>query len=218
MTARLMLNRAHYPVTTLGPGVRAGIWVQGCTIGCHGCASRDTWEADASRLVDVGQLVDWLDSLPNVDGLTVTGGEPFQQANAVAALLTEVRALASRRGYPVDVLVYSGYAFGALSRRPGAAALLARCDAVITGPYIDRLNPGGPWRGSANQKLIPLTELGRERFGGADAAPTGERHLQFSSDGQRLWLIGIPGRGDLGNFERQLMERGLSLDGGSWHG
>ena len=66
-----MLNRAHYPVTTLGPGVRAGIWTQGCTIGCRGCASRDTWEPDPSRLIDVEQLVGWLDTLPDVQGLTL---------------------------------------------------------------------------------------------------------------------------------------------------
>ena len=217
MTARLMLNRAHYPVTTLGPGVRAGIWVQGCTIGCHGCASRDTWAADARRLVDVDQLVGWLASLPGIQGLTVTGGEPFQQAEAVGTLLAEVRDWASGQGRTMDILVYSGYTYGALTRRNGAAALLALCDAVITGPYVDRLNPGGPWRGSANQKLIPLSELGRERFGDAEVPAAREQRLQFSSDGQRLWLIGIPGRGDLGHFERELISRGVSIDGDSWH-
>ena len=123
--------------------------------------------------MDVTQLVDWLASLPGIQGLTVTGGEPFQQAEAVGTLLAEVRDWASREGRTVDILVYSGYTYGALTRRNGAAALLALCDAVITGPYIDRLNPGGPWRGSANQKLIPLSELGRERFGDAGAGRPG---------------------------------------------
>jgi anaerobic ribonucleoside-triphosphate reductase activating protein len=225
MTARLMVNRAHYPVTTLGPGLRAGIWVQGCTIGCHGCASRDTWEADPSRLVDVEQLAGWLAALPRLDGLTVTGGEPFQQPDAVRALLDAVRGQAAERRQVIDILVYSGYTYGALSRRGGAAEVLARCDAAITGPYVDRLNPGGPWRGSANQKLVILSQLGRERFGPAEDAagdPTagdataGEQRLQLSSDGQRLWLIGIPGHGDLGRLEHELASRGVTLEGHSW--
>ena len=94
--------------------------------------------------------------------------------------------------------------------------MLGLCDAVITGPYIDRLNPGGAWRGSANQKLIVLSQLGRERFGSDEDAPARERRLQVSSDGQRLWLIGIPGRGDLDQFERDLASRGLTVEGQSW--
>ena len=212
-----MLNRAHYPVTTLGPGVRAGIWVQGCTIGCHGCASRDTWEADASRMADVGQLAGWLAMLPRLQGLTVTGGEPFQQPDAVRALLSAVRAGADEQHRMIDILVYSGYTYGALARRAGAAEVLALCDAVITGPYIDRLNPGGPWRGSANQKLVILSRLGQERFGPAGDEAAGQQRLQLSSDGRRLWLIGIPGRGDLGRLERELTSRGVTLEGLSWH-
>jgi anaerobic ribonucleoside-triphosphate reductase activating protein len=95
--------------------------------------------------------------------------------------------------------------------------VLALCDAVITGPYIDRLNPGGPWRGSANQKLVILSELGRERFGPAEeVAAEEERRLQLSSDGRRLWLIGIPDRGDLGRLEHELTARGVTLEGLSW--
>ena len=75
--------------------------------------------------------------------------------------------------------------------------MLGLCDAVITGPYIDRLNPGGRWRGSANQQLIVLSALGQERFGSDEAAAPREQRLQLSSDGSQLWLIGIPGRGDL---------------------
>jgi anaerobic ribonucleoside-triphosphate reductase activating protein len=215
-----MLNRAHHPVTTLGPGVRAGIWVQGCTIGCRGCASQDTWAPDDDLLVDVDEVVRWLGGLHPLDGVTVTGGEPFQQVEGLTALLRAVRRWAAATGRALDVLVYSGYAYSTLRRRRGADAALDLCDAVITGPYVDRLNPGGRWRGSANQQLIVLTELGRERIGAEDELTTAQAtpRLQVADDGERTWLVGIPGRGDLARLETSLAERGVRLEGASWRG
>src|SRR5919197_588417 len=88
----LLLAKAHYPVTTLGPGTRAGLWTQGCTIGCVGCLSRDTWHPDPRTAVPVGTVLGWLASLPGpVDGVTISGGEPFQQPDALAALLHGIR-------------------------------------------------------------------------------------------------------------------------------
>src|ERR1043165_1857353 len=59
MPATLQLNKAHWPVTVLGPGRRIGLWVQGCTIGCRGCVSQDTWPSDAKKTVAVQDLVAW---------------------------------------------------------------------------------------------------------------------------------------------------------------
>ncbi|MFC7732179.1 4Fe-4S single cluster domain-containing protein [Actinomadura keratinilytica] len=143
----LLLAKAHYPVTTLGPGVRAGIWTQGCTLHCPGCLSRDTWEADPGKAVPVAAVLGWLRSLPRpLDGVTVSGGEPFQQPEALAALLRGIRAWqdgSEHETIPVDILVYSGYVYSRLLRSARTSEILGLCDAVITGPYVDRLNPGG---------------------------------------------------------------------------
>ncbi|HSV19446.1 MAG TPA: 4Fe-4S cluster-binding domain-containing protein, partial [Casimicrobiaceae bacterium] len=48
-TATIELNKAHWPVTVLGPGKRIGLWLQGCSIHCPGCVSQDTWSADPSK-------------------------------------------------------------------------------------------------------------------------------------------------------------------------
>jgi anaerobic ribonucleoside-triphosphate reductase activating protein len=213
----LQVNRTHYPVRTLGPGVRAGIWTQGCTIGCRGCASQDTWPLRPERSVDVRRLVEWLDSLPAVDGLTITGGEPFQQMEGLTALLRAIRDWAAPRPEALDILVYSGYSRAALGRRSGSTAALSLCDAIITGPYVDRLNPGGLWRGSANQRLVILSELGEARYGQAVAGQP-EPRIQMSSDGDRLWLVGIPRRGDLDLLEQALDFRGIKLEETSWNG
>jgi anaerobic ribonucleoside-triphosphate reductase activating protein len=217
----LLLAKAHYPVTSLGPGTRAGIWVQGCTLRCPGCLSRDTWEADPGRAVPVDAVLGWLASLPGpVDGVTISGGEPFQQLTALAALLRGIRAWRANR--PMDILVYSGYVLSRLSRSAPMREILEMCDAVITGPYIDRFNPGVGgsllWRGSANQRIVPLTELGRERY----AAPVGEGtpRVQVSVDagpeGRRVYYIGIPRRGDLVRLESMLEQAGISAGEVSW--
>ena len=103
----IRLSRLHHPVTTLGPGVRAGVWVQGCPIGCRGCMSTDTWEAGPEHEIDTGEVLRWLDTLDRVDGVTISGGEPFEQPEAVRALVTEI----ARSRPDADILVYSGYPF-----------------------------------------------------------------------------------------------------------
>jgi anaerobic ribonucleoside-triphosphate reductase activating protein len=209
----LRLNRMHHPVTVLGPGTRAGIWVQGCTIGCSGCAARDTWDPAGGEPVQPAEIVNWLAALPGpLDGVTITGGEPFQQPAALAALLD---ALAAWRGdRELDLLVFSGYGWPRLAAGEPYAAALARCDAVVAGPYVDRRNTGVPLRGSDNQQVVPLTELGRVRYGDLDALA--RRRLQVAVDGEHIRLIGIPGHGDLDRMRAALAARGIAVEGVTW--
>ncbi|MBW8481485.1 4Fe-4S single cluster domain-containing protein [Actinomadura parmotrematis] len=231
----LLLAKAHYPVTSLGPGTRAGIWVQGCTLHCHGCMSRDTWPADPAKAVPVEAVAGWLESLPGpVDGITISGGEPFQQPAAVAALLRAVRAW-QHSGYrgsiPLDILIYSGYVYSRLTRSAEARTILDLCDAVIAGPYVDRLNPGGRhspsasllWRGSANQRIVPLSPLGRERYGTVaddsteqDAGPRMQVSVDEGPEGRRVYYIGIPRRGDMEHLSSTLERAGVRSGDVSW--
>jgi anaerobic ribonucleoside-triphosphate reductase activating protein len=219
----LLLAKAHYPVTTLGPGTRAGIWTQGCTIRCPGCLSRDTWAADPRTAVPVAAVLGWLESLPGpVDGVTVSGGEPFEQPAALSELLRGIRSW--RGATPVDILVYSGQVFSRLSRTAESRAILDLCDAVVTGPYVDRLNTGTPLRGSANQQVVPLTALGQARYSlpaGGGASNGGEEpRVQVSMnegvEGRRVYYIGIPRRGDMARLERAMERAGVHAGDVSW--
>ncbi|MCO6010109.1 radical SAM protein [Actinoallomurus purpureus] len=211
----LLLAKAHFPVTTLGPGRRAGIWTQGCTIHCPGCLSRDTWEADPRTAIPVSTVLGWLRSLDHVEGVTISGGEPFQQPEALRALLLGIRAWASPE---VDVLVYSGYAASRLRRSARTRELLELCDAVVAGPYIERLNQadrGLRWRGSSNQQIIAVSDLGRKRYG--DAERGGEApHMQVSVDDNRIYYIGIPRRGDMERLTERLSLSGVHAGEVSW--
>ncbi|MCI3132057.1 4Fe-4S cluster-binding domain-containing protein [Phenylobacterium aquaticum] len=187
MTA-LNLSRLHFPVTTLGPGRRIGVWVQGCSIRCPGCISADTWPSDrgGSTVEEVLQAIDaWAD---DADGLTVSGGEPFEQLEALEALLC-----GWRRRSAGDVLVFTGYAFAAVAEwidaRPGLI------DAVIAGPYRRDVSQTLALRGSDNQTLHILTEAGRrfETYERPVGAGDLKLDVMFDADGG-AWFAGIPAR------------------------
>ena len=77
------VSRLHFPVTTLGPGRRVGLWLQGCSIRCPGCISLDTWDPRVG-LVPIADLLERIDQLAwEADGLTVSGGEPFDPGDLV---------------------------------------------------------------------------------------------------------------------------------------
>lgn len=214
---RLNISRLHFPVTALGPGRRAGLWVQGCTLGCPGCVSRDTWSHDDGTALEVDGILDWLAALcatDTVDGLTVSGGEPTEQCEALCALLEGVEALRSFDVFGGDVLCYTGLDEVEFLRAAPWAPLLI--DAVITGRFEITKPTALLWRGSANQRLIPLTGRGRRRYGDLVEATCDDPVLQVTvSDGQ-VWMVGIPRCGDLRKLEAALGAAGVVLEEVSW--
>jgi anaerobic ribonucleoside-triphosphate reductase activating protein len=209
----IQLNRAHYPVVVLGPGRRAGLWLQGCGIGCAGCVSRDTWAAEPATEVEVEAVIDWLRRLPaEPDGVTISGGEPFDQPDALLELLGALHEWRGSRA--IDLLCYSGRSLAVLEAR--FAAQLELLDAVIPGPFIAARAPGLKWRGSANQDLVPLSALGHERYDAEVDSPAGPTRMQVGTDGDRIYHIGVPAPGDLAALEAALARRGLAYGEASW--
>jgi anaerobic ribonucleoside-triphosphate reductase activating protein len=214
----ILLNKAHFPVTVLGPGRRIGLWLQGCTIRCRGCVSRDTWPADPARAMPVAALLDWCRRVgeDGLDGVTISGGEPFDQPKPLAALLDGLAAWRKAAGRDFDILCYSGYPLKTLEKKHGK--LLGKLDALIPEPYADGRPLGGLWRGSDNQTLVPLSPRGQARYADCVAAPQAEdaKRMQVSLQDGRLWFIGIPHRGDMAALEELCRARGLELGQVSW--
>ncbi|WP_380283665.1 4Fe-4S cluster-binding domain-containing protein [Kitasatospora purpeofusca] len=206
------------PVTALGPGRRLGVWFQGCTLACPGCMSRHTWDPSAGRELTIERFsVMWRAALAEgLDGLTVSGGEPLEQPAALAALLAAADAERRRAGATADLLVYTGREPEELAADPVSAAALDGADAVITGRYRAGQPTRLVWRGSANQRLLTRTALGRERYAPfLDHRP--ERpELQVRVSEGEVRVIGVPRPGDLGRIERDLVRRGVTLRETSW--
>ncbi len=169
----------------------------------------DTWDPSggASRSVAdlAGQILE-LAAEHDLTGLSVTGGEPFQQADAVVALIDRVRDGWS----DTDVLIFTGYASAAARRI--SRELWERTDALVSGPYRRDLPSAHPLLGSGNQVLERITSRGVERFG---LAP-GPTRMQVSVAEGALHLVGMPAPGDLDVLRERLAERGIRIDGVSW--
>jgi anaerobic ribonucleoside-triphosphate reductase activating protein len=196
--AYLYVGRISYPVTTLGPGRRIGLWLEGCSIGCPGCISPELLVRREESRSPVSRVLERIVSLSaGHEGLTVSGGEPFDQAVALGVLLAGVRGATG-----LDILVYTGYTIEALRAGPPPyRELLDRVDVLIDGPFRRELANRRLWRGSDNQRMHLLTPRAGAYGPFQDAVYGDERELQFElTEGGGLLVIGIPERG----FEREL--------------
>lgn len=196
-------------VTALGPGRRIGLWVEGCSLRCPGCTSPDLFERRPSSARPVSELLERIIALsPRHCGLTVSGGEPFDQATPMAALLEGVR-----RRTDLDVLVYSGYRReelegGSTEQR----RLLRSVDLLLDGRYEESMPTRKLWRGSDNQVLHLLSPRAAAYSALTDREHHGRRPLQvgFSKDG-RLRIVGVPRRDLDAVLRRELVIRGIRL-------
>ena len=140
--------------TENGPGTRAVIWVQGCTLACPGCFNPDTHDAAIRELVAINDLATRILALPSIEGITISGGEPFLQA----APLAELGAI--MRQHDLGVIVFSGFTYDQLIQadRSDWNALLAVTDLLIAGPFTQAEACDLALRGSRNQTLHFLSE------------------------------------------------------------
>lgn len=202
---KIALNKVHFPITTLGHGRRVGIWTQGCSIHCPGCISRDTWEPDDARAVEVGALIESLAPwLAEADGVTISGGEPFDQASALGELVAGLRQYNSG-----DVLVFSGYPHQKLFAEH--AAVIAQIDVLISEPFEAGAGQTLTLRGSDNQRVFLLSDLARSRYpADLDRAPwPAKRRLDVVLEGDALWMAGIPHPGEMARLRQELARRGF---------
>lgn len=185
---KLRLARLAYPVTALGPGSRLALWVAGCPLRCRGCITPDLWRQDAGWEVTVERLLDRILALqPPLDGITVSGGEPFEQAAPLARLLARLAIARSHW----NTLLFSGYPLATLKNRgTDAADLLALTDVLIAGPYDRRQPAVHPLAGSGNQRLHYLSPRGRSLQSELDAMPFNRADLALGTGHQQL-LIGV---------------------------
>lgn len=150
----LRINKLMPFTKVEGPGIRACIWVQGCPIHCSGCSTPWMWPSNGGKEVDVDEIISEIINLPNIEGITFSGGEPFLQAKQLAEIghtLKEEKNL--------SVITYSGYYLNQIRdfNNEECNDLLSVTDILIDGPYMKDLPTKRSLIGSSNQNIHFLT-------------------------------------------------------------
>ncbi|MBC3939745.1 anaerobic ribonucleoside-triphosphate reductase activating protein [Anaerotruncus massiliensis (ex Liu et al. 2021)] len=140
-----------------GPGMRYVVFVQGCPHRCPGCHNPQTHDFAGGYPADPDEIVRQVKADPLMSGVTFSGGEPFCQPEALAALGERIRALGK------NIVIYSGYTFEQLlqmgEQNPAVLRLLRLADLLVDGPYLEaERDLTLEYRGSRNQRLIKVPE------------------------------------------------------------
>lgn len=159
MSEDLLLNVAATMARSRsnGPGLRAVIWVQGCTIGCPGCYNSSTHPHVAESLYSPSEIASWVLSIDGIEGVTFSGGEPFEQA---AAILQTISLIQEKKPH-LSIFTFTGFDFQTIksSTDDSVQKLIGVADIISSGPFISKLRDSSLlWRGSSNQELHYLTE------------------------------------------------------------
>ena len=204
----IYLARLLYPVRSLGPGNRLGIWVCGCHRQCPFCANPELQAFEPNRIISVEDAAlairTFLQSQA-VDGLTITGGEPFEQADALEAVFAQLEGM-----LPEDILIFTGYTIEALQERSdsGINALLRRAAVVIDGEYREELNTGSVLRGSDNQRILFLNPDIVNKY--AQYIESGTRLYENVATSEGVFCIGLHKPGFRQLLDEQKRKRGLN--------
>jgi anaerobic ribonucleoside-triphosphate reductase activating protein len=142
-----------------GPGLRFVVFTQGCPHKCPGCHNPQTHNKYGGREISLEEILERFDKHEGLDGITISGGEPFEQSENLSKLAKEIH----KRNK--NVIVYTGYTLEKLKEMEkldlGIEKLLDETDLLIDGPFlISRRSIELSFTGSTNQRLIPLTKTG----------------------------------------------------------
>ena len=139
----------------LGPGKRAVLWVHGCCFDCPGCIAVN-FRTGPYQTESAEALARWYLNT-GAEGLTISGGEPMLQADALSRMIGRIRETQD-----AGVIVYTGFTYEVLQKaareKPEIAAFLSCIDLLIDGPYLQEEDHNEPFRGSANQRILQLTD------------------------------------------------------------
>lgn len=137
-----------------GEGLRSVLFVSGCRHKCPGCHNNSMQEFDYGDKVSLMEILERIKSnVPLINGVTFSGGDPFEQAQELSWLAGEIKAMG------LNIWCYSGYTYGEIleSQDTNKIGLLKKIDVLVDGKYEEKLKKGSlKYTGSSNQKIIRL--------------------------------------------------------------
>lgn len=144
-----------------GPGIRLVVFSQGCRHRCPGCHNPETHSFDGGENIDIEDILKMMKANPLLDGITFSGGDPFEQANEFAELGRKVKKLG------LNVMTYTGYTYEEImenmDEENGWKSLLDVTDILVDGPFqIDKKSFSLRFKGSTNQRIIDINKSKKE--------------------------------------------------------
>ena len=205
---KLTVARKKERCSCLGPGTRAVIWFHGCSKSCPHCIAKEMNESPEYESYTPEELCAWIETIDGISGLTLSGGEPFEQdPDLMSQFLSSVRSGKKEYG----IICFTGKRIEEIRNDPSANRILEYLDVLIDGEYIDEQNNASDLRGSTNQRILFLThrfDSEKHLFFGADA-----RMIEFDfSTTNTLEISGIPQPGFLKKFQDRMAQSGIIIN------
>jgi anaerobic ribonucleoside-triphosphate reductase activating protein len=157
-----------------GPGLRAVVWFQGCTLDCEGCFNPATHNPHGGYESDSQAISAEILALgTRIEGISISGGEPFQQPEGLLDVLRRLNSSGLSR------LVFSGYALSEIRSFSLGPEILSHIDVLVAGRFVAARNLHVGLLGSGNQQLHLLTT----RYTASELARVPSRELILRADG-----------------------------------
>ncbi|MEW6620461.1 MAG: 4Fe-4S single cluster domain-containing protein [bacterium] len=205
----ILLNIGNISSSSLvnGPGNRFVIWVQGCSLMCPGCRNKEFLPQEPKHLIDIQKLADLIIKTTDIEGVTYSGGEPFDQAEALYHLSIVLKE------HGLSIVSYSGYTYNELRGKNDKYVnlLLSQLDILIDGRY-EKDNPKTLlWRGSSNQKVYFFNN----RYASYnDLVDKETSQIELSVSEEKGYLTGIFSDNLMNKVKKGLQVYGINLDVG----
>lgn len=185
----MQIARVIYPVKTLGPGERLVIWTVGCSKKCENCISKELWEKEENKELDISAFfTSLLKTIEGkvIDGITISGGDPLEQKDELLKLLPKLKGISD------DILLYTGYTHKEITDNLDnneLKLLKENVSVLIEGRYINELNDNQcVLRGSTNQKILFFNQEIEDKY---KTYIDGKRTIQNFYMNEGLISVGI---------------------------
>jgi anaerobic ribonucleoside-triphosphate reductase activating protein len=164
-----------------GPGDRFVIWTQGCRKGCKNCYNPETWSHYRNNLILVDEIFESIKN-SSATGVTISGGDPFEQPEELFYLLTKIKQLDLSDG----VIVFTGFTIDEIRVREELRKSLDYIDVLIDGLYIEEKRISSGLAGSSNQEFYFLTDkISRDKI-------VIDQEVEIHSLGELIQITGFP--------------------------
>jgi anaerobic ribonucleoside-triphosphate reductase activating protein len=198
------LNRIQYPIYNLGFGKRIGIWVQGCSIKCKGCISPSLQSFDNGRNVKIEELLfHVIDVADYFDGITISGGEPFEQYIQLISFCSFIKLKTK-----LTIFCFSGYTLDEIKKLHPDLQFMDCLDFLLDGQYVINQHENYNVRGSNNQNLYHFIK-GKAILNDIQFY---SKKWSISVIDNQIYMAGIPKQNEINKLTVKLKKEGIKLE------